>query len=224
MRTTPIAVLALAPLFAACGTTLADEEMHRFPGPVDSVHLDQRAGDVTLTMTPRDDVRVRTRSHHVASERPSVLLEQRDGTLSVGYTRQPGVGGSSVDFDIEIPSGVAEVVGRSRSGDLDLHDFVGDLDWRGESGDLEAERLFCTSARVSTDTGDVTLDFTAPPEWVSIETRSGDVDVVLPGGGWAIRATSRTGDVRVDPGMLGDSAHRRVEITTDSGDVRVRAR
>lgn len=224
MRTTPLAVFVLAPLFAGCGTTLADEEMHRFPGPVDSVHLDQRAGDVTVTMTPREDVRVRSRSHHLASEKPSILLSQFEGTLEVGYTREPGVGGSSVDFDVEIPAGVAEVVGRSTSGDLELLDFVGDVDWRSESGDLEAERLFCTAATVRTDTGDVEIDFSAPPEWVSIRTRSGDVDVALPGAGWSVRVTSRTGDVEIDPGMEGDSADRRVEITTESGDVRVRSR
>jgi DUF4097 and DUF4098 domain-containing protein YvlB len=219
-------LLALAALFLAssCQSTLADEELHRFPGPVDTLHLRQRAGDVKVSMTPREDVRVMTRSHHIASEAPSILLDLRDGTLEVGYTRESGLGSSSVDFDIELPSGVTEVVARADSGDLELYDLFGDVDARVGSGDVTGTGLFTRTAKVQTGSGDVELSFASPPEWVSIETGSGDVELVLPGAGWNLRLQTASGDVEVDPGMRGDSGERRIQVTTGSGDIRVRSR
>jgi len=219
-------ILALAVLFLAssCRSTLAEEELHRFPGPVDTLHLRQRAGDVKVAMTPREDVRVMTRSHHIASEAPSILLDLRDGTLEVGYTREAGFGSSSVDFDIEIPSGVTELITRADSGDLEVYDLFGDLDARVGSGDLTGTGLFTRIAKVQSGSGDVELSFTSPPEWVSIETGSGDVELVLPGAGWNLRLESGTGDIDVDPGMQGDSGERRIQVTTGSGDIRVRSR
>jgi len=222
MRTTLILLVLL--LATSCQSTLADEELHRFPGPVHTLHLRQRSGDVQVTMAPRDDVRVMTRSHHIASEAPSVLLDMRDGTLEAGYTRETGIGSSSVDFVIELPSGVTEVVARGDSGDLELFDLVGDLDVRTVSGDISADALFATSTRIKTHSGDVELSFAAPPEWVSIETKSGDVELALPGSGWSVRVKTSSGDVEIEPGMEGDSTQRRIEITTVSGDVRVRRR
>lgn len=222
MRT--IALLAVAFLAVACQSTLAEEELHRFPGPVDTLHLRQRAGDVKVAMTPREDVRILTRSHHIGSEAPSILLDVRDGTLEVGYTREAGVGGSSVDFDIEIPSGVTEIVARADTGDLEIHDLVGDLDARVGSGDLTGDGLFTRSAKVQTGSGDVALSFAAPPEWVSIETGSGDVEIALPGSGWNLRLQTGSGEIDVEAGMRGDSGERRIQIITGSGDIRVRRR
>lgn len=215
---------ALLILACSCQSTLATEEVHQFPGPVDTLHLRQRAGDATVTMTPRTDVRVLTRSHHIGSEAPSIRLDLRDRTLEASYTREAGIGSSSVDFDIELPSGATEVVARSDSGDLELHDLFGDLDARLGSGDVTAVGLFARSVDVETGSGDVELHFSAPPEWVSITTGSGDVELVLPGAGWNLLLQSGSGEIDVDPGMRGDSAERRIRITTGSGDIRVRAR
>ncbi|MCA8981012.1 MAG: DUF4097 family beta strand repeat protein [Planctomycetes bacterium] len=214
----------VASLACSCQSTLATEEVHHFPGPVDTLHLQQRAGDVTVTMTPRTDVRVLSRSHHVASEAPSILLDMRDVTLEVGYTREPGIGSSYVDFDIELPSGATEVVARADSGDLELVDLFGDLDAHLGSGDLTATGLFARSVDVEAGSGDVELSFAAPPEWVSITTGSGDVEIALPGAGWTLLLKTGNGDIDVDPGMQGDSGERRVRITTGSGDIRVRSR
>lgn len=223
MRTSLASIVVLS-LATSCQSTLADEELHLFPGPVHTLHLRQRAGDVTVSMTPREDLRVLTRSHHIASEAPSILLDIRDGVLEVGYMREAGIGSSSVDFDIELPSGVTEVVSRSESGDLHLFDLFGDLDARIGSGDLVGTGLFTRSAKVHTGSGDVELSFAAPPEWVSIETGSGDVDLRLPGTGWNVRVQTGGGKIDVAPGMQGDSGDRRIQITTGSGDVRVRPR
>ena len=214
-------LLALA---AGCQSTLATEELFRFPAPVDAVHLSQVDGDVRVSMTPRGDVRVVATSHHWGSGKPTTLLSMNDGTLEAGYTREPGVGGSSVDFAIELPSGVTEVVARSERGDLELVDLFGDLDVRTKSGDVAGVSLFTSSARVATASGDVSLSFSSPPEWVSIETDTGDVELELPGSGWQVRVTTSTGDVDIAPGMVGDSGDRRIEVTTRAGDVRVTRR
>lgn len=215
---------ALLSLACSCQSTLATEEVRHFPGPIETLHLRQRSGDVKVTMTPRTDVRVMTRSHHVASEAPSILLDLRDGTLEAGYTREAGIGTSYVDFDIELPSGATEVVARADSGDLELYDLFGDLDARLGSGDLTAAGLFARAVSIETGSGDVELNFAAPPEWVSITTGSGDVEIALPGSGWNLLLQTGSGDVEVDPGMRGDSGERRIRITTGSGDIRVRSR
>jgi hypothetical protein len=146
--------------------------------------------------------------------------------------------GCAAHADVVVPPDVALTASTS-SGDLTVRDLSGDLALTARSGDLivantggrltadvragalTATQLRCDVVQARDDAGPVTLDFSAAPTTVSVDSASGDLGVrVPPRDAYAVSASTSSGrstvSVREDP-----TAGRTIILRSQSGDVRV---
>ncbi|HEY0929236.1 MAG TPA: DUF4097 family beta strand repeat-containing protein [Gemmatimonas sp.] len=135
-------------------------------------------------------------------------------------------------LEVDVPRGVRLVV-NTRSGDVDVQEFAGDVEITTQSGTLQ---LAGVRGRVIAESvsGDITI--TGAPSSVRITTVSGDIGIRGARGDVEIHTTS--GDVRIDgeqiPRLLVESMNAdvdfdgsltddaRVQLSTHSGDVTLR--
>lgn len=88
------------------------------------------------------------------------------------------------------------------------------------SGSIRASDLRSSTADVRTASGDVRIDFVAPPDQVNVDTASGNVRIGLPSGEVAYNVEGETGsgdrriDVRTDP-----TSQHLIRASTASGSV-----
>jgi hypothetical protein len=140
--------------------------------------------------------------------------------------------GSDDVLEVDVPRGVRLVV-HTRSGDVDVQEFAGDVEVSTQSGTLQ---LAGVRGRVIAESvsGDITI--TGAPSSVRITTVSGDIGIRGARGEVEIHTTS--GDVRIDgeriPRLLVESMNAdvdfdgslaegaRVQLSTHSGDVTLR--
>ncbi|WP_255152495.1 DUF4097 family beta strand repeat-containing protein [Halorarius halobius] len=194
--------------------------------------------DVSVERTDGDAVVVRAHKRARGETDPSEfgLRADVDGdTLRVG-TRKPtvvGVGGDSIDLELEVPESVAVDRVHTDDGSVALRSVGGDP--TVESGDGDLAVYGATGAiTATTDDGEVAIEGTAGP----VTARSDDGDVVVhdPGSVREVRShdgevvasvpavdgsavvASDDGDVTV---TLGDALDAAVEVTTDDGRVTV---
>lgn len=212
--------------------------------PADGVeHVDVRAnsGDVVVTGTGGDEVRIVARVEH-GLFRTKVRIRRDGDTLRASSSCPPFPGLCSVGYTIEIPRGM-RVVARSDNGDVTVRDLDGVADVSSSNGDVLASDL-SGDARLESSNGDVTgtglrgdvvtarsrngnvtVELGAAPRQVEATSSNGDVDVALPDDGEAYALDmstangNSTGQIRTDP----DSA-RRLHIRSSNGDVAVRYR
>ncbi|MCW2829567.1 MAG: hypothetical protein JWP31_259 [Aeromicrobium sp.] len=130
--------------------------------------------------------------------------------------------GCGVSTTFEVPEGIPVIV-RTTSGDVKADDLTdGVLTVLSGSGDITGTRLAVDELLATTTSGDIRAEFAVQPFGVKAITGSGDISAVLPAGGrkYAVTATSKSGDVssslRNSKGGSGI-----VRATTDSGDVRL---
>lgn len=115
--------------------------------------------------------------------------------------------------------------------DVDASQGVGSVTVEGLSGDVlaqvgagEVSVQGSTASRVEVDagTGSVHVDTVEPPAQVSVDAGVGDVEIVVPGGRYAVRSA---GLLTVGPGVADDdSAERRIDVSAGVGEVTVTAR
>lgn|SRR5690606_37964746 len=127
------------------------------------------------------------------------------------------------------------------SGDIHVSDVMGTIDARTRSGSLSFANVASSSAILDAASGDVTIDasvierldvFTGSgdievsllerPLAVELDTRSGRVDLGVPAGDYALELESRSGKLSLDRVTPNAAVPERIEISTGSGDVRVR--
>jgi hypothetical protein len=91
-----------------------------------------------------------------------------------------------------------------------------------DSGDLTATGLASPTVDVAVDSGDVRLEFTAPPTDVRTRTDSSDVVILVPAGSgpYAVRTRTDSGTARVEVSTT-DNPSRRISASNDTGDIRV---
>ena len=92
---------------------------------------------------------------------------------------------------------------------------------RSSSGDVSAADLGARRVSASTNSGDVTLEFTAAPDRVDALGHSGDMQVIVPPGSgpYHVITDTNSGDTNAIP----DSARatRLIHVRTNSGDASV---
>lgn len=235
----PLRSIALLVLpLTACTVEEAVQE-HAFDEPIDHVVLDVGGIDVDIVAVEGlEGARV---VEHVRwqGERPDVRLDVVGGELHVEFACQfkLTIGTScSVDLAIEVPA-TAGVRGQIGSGDLsidgvgggvDLSVGSGDVTLSGilgnvvldvGSGDVTGHDLAATTLDVAVGSGDVDLEQGVAFDSAWIETRSGDVTLVVPAGSYDLSTSSSSGDITVS-GIDDDStAATSVDLHTGSGDV-----
>jgi hypothetical protein len=142
----------------------------------------------------------------------------------------------SVDYDVVVPKG-ATVIGQADSGDItidglasadvradsgsvNIHNVAGPVTAKADSGDVIGDGLR-GKVDAETDSGSVKLTLEVPQD-VRAHADSGDVELVVPRDKYRVEGSSDSGDRNI--GIDADSsAARTLDLTTDSGDVTVRA-
>jgi DUF4097 and DUF4098 domain-containing protein YvlB len=145
---------------------------------------------------------------------------------------------ASIDFQVAVPANLT-VSASSVSGDVRLTGTQGDIRATSVSGDVHLDRLHATSLRATTVSGDIDaeMDVLTGSGDLNIETVSGDVGLTMPKTLDAdLRLTTVSGDIDTDypltlngrmsrrslDARIGKGG-RRLEISTVSGDVRLRS-
>jgi hypothetical protein len=203
---------------------------------VDRLRVADANGDVRIERTDGDAVRVRAhKTAHGKTELSELEVRSRveSGALRLS-TRQPdvtGIGGGTVDLEIDVPASVAtervetddgEVVVRNTVGDVTVETNDGDVTATGVRGDVTArttdgsvsvERVDGVVVARSRD-GDVSVD--DPGSVGTVRTDDGTVTAAVPAvdGTGTVRSTD--GDVTV---TLGHGVDAAVEATTADGQV-----
>jgi len=181
-------------------------------------------GDVIVTGTDRNEIRVRARTERGAIRFTS---SGSNATLEPASSRSCGDG----RFEVSVPAGVrlvastwsgsvsvkgvrGEIEAHAQSGDVDVHDAGSRLDVETLSGDVTVQGVR-GDANVHTLSGDVSLD--GGRGNVEIETVSGDIelrDLVAR----QVRTNSTSGDLTFGGSILDNG---RYEFTTHSGELRL---
>ncbi len=221
-------LLGMAVALTGCGAGVqgeTDTASYEVDDQVRALRVTADSGTIEVVESQRQGVQVTERLTW-RKNKPKTSHQVQDGTLALTFDCPASWGlgaiGTSCDvsYRVEVPRGLRVEVG-SDSGDLTLKGLSGELDARSDSGAIRAEGLAVKQAVAKTDSGDVELAFTGSPDKVTAASDSGRVEVGVPQGAYNVVARTDSGakDVKVptDP-----SAPRRIELTSDSGDLEVR--
>jgi hypothetical protein len=196
-------VVVLGSLFAV--NTLLDSkktETFAVTQPVQKLVVAADAGDVKVLATDADRVTVRRTTHWVTSE-PKPTRSTSGGVLRLGddchgFTLLR----CETSYRIEVPRSLGVDV-KVDSGDIDVRGVTGAVNLSSDSGDVSGNDLAGTRVRATSD--------------------SGDVDLELPRGEYALDAHTDSGDTSVHGIVRNDRAPHAVTARSDSGDVTVDA-
>jgi DUF4097 and DUF4098 domain-containing protein YvlB len=122
-------------------------------------------------------------------------------------------------------SDLGNVTLQSNSGDVHATALSGVISLQTDSGDITASALTSSDATAHDDSGDVTLDFAAIPQRVTVRDSSGDVNVLVPSGGQAYNVSAHADSGSTSIGVPTDpSSANIISVSVASGDVRVEPR
>lgn len=199
---------------AGCATPFGDTHEEEF---TETYPADERTalsvfahnGDVTVTGTDRDDVRVdavkRATGDESDLDRVRIEVSEEFESITVRVDRDeenPPDETVSVDLDIGVPAGMDINNLSTTNGDVDLEDAGGDAD-------LE----YTGDTRLQTENGD--LRAVGVEGFPSLETTNGDVTVE--GGRGVTWAATTNGDVDVE--MEAFPARESITLHSTNGDV-----
>ncbi|EHN11117.1 lipoprotein [Patulibacter medicamentivorans] len=240
-----IAMLLLtAMLLVLRFTRETSTEEHRYRG-ISALTIAAHDGDIELVTAPAGaPLRVEER---ITKEiwAPKVHRERTGSRLRL-RSECPAmpIASCEIRFRVEVPAGTAIDVS-SDSGDVVARGLRSDVpvSLRSDSGELRVESLTAPALRLDADSGDVRGDelrvpdvvakadsgevdlaLTVPLRRLSAIADSGDVRVALPDAVYALTASTDSGDVHDDGVRRDPRSSRRVELRTDSGDVRIEVR
>ncbi|HEX4344433.1 MAG TPA: DUF4097 family beta strand repeat-containing protein [Solirubrobacteraceae bacterium] len=216
---------------------------HAVAGTVRQIVVRDGSGNVRLVPSGRR-VSVRETRHYVFSK-PTYRQRVKDGVLTIDSDCDGFAFECSADLRVTVPSGI-DVVVAADSGDVHadriavrsahLQSGSGNvgvaltgrqrLVWAyTDSGDVRVDAANAAAIEGRTSSGDVSIDAAGGGlRRVVAVTNSGDVDVAVPGGDWALDTSTGSGHVDVHGIGRDDHAPRSIDAKTDSGDVTVRAR
>ena len=220
------------------------DEVRRYEAAdVHSIDVRNSAGGVTVigtdAATAAGTIEVVA---HISDGIRSTANEQsvNDGVLHVRASC-PNFGSMwcEAEFTIEVPHTMAvklradndgihvsDITGTvdvgSDNGSVTLTGLAGDIVSSSDNGDVRATGLTSSTARFSTDNGDVRVRFDAAPASVVGRSDNGDVTVDVPtGDSYNVKTSTDNGSTNVD--VTNDpSSARTIDIATDNGSVTVR--
>jgi hypothetical protein len=123
------------------------------------------------------------------------------------------------DVRISRIGGAADVL--SGGGNLDASSLGGVLDFGTSGGDVDGSGLF--SPHVTTDSGggNVTLVFTAVPDYVKVSSSGGDISIVLPPGtaSYHIKSNASGGDYGAAGVPTNDASRHSIQVDSGGGNI-----
>ena len=108
-------------------------------------------------------------------------------------------------------------------GNVTASDLGGILTLTTSGGDVDGSGLFSPHVTMSTGGGNVSLVFTRVPDFISIGSSGGDINIVLPHGGTAYAITAHTagGDYSAPGVPTNDASGNKIKIDSGGGNVSI---
>ncbi len=181
----------------------------------DRLELDSGAGDIVVHGEDRADITVDSRIRSTGSD-PKLSADTADGRLrlraSCHHTFFDWDTGNDT-FGIGPLCAVSYTVAMPRATALSVE---------SHTGDLRADGISSPAVTIGSGTGDIVLNFVAPPRNVQIDSGTGDVTVRVPGGSYDINTDSGLGDVVLGFGIEHDArSENKIRIDSGTGDVTI---
>ncbi len=215
-----VAVLALPVVMGPgkCGFVLDFTETVLITDKIDRVTLGVDDGSIVATMYDREATLLK---RHTFGFEPSLGLVSNaveDGVLKL-EARCKYEGNCRFDHMFELPLGVAFEVDMLDS-QISLGYIDSDIDINFTSGWFKGVRLAAPNFTLSLGTGDITVDFAAAPEAVTIALAEGDVALEVPAGPYRC-VFSASGAVDNTGVTCDDAAPAVLDIQVQAGNITV---
>jgi hypothetical protein len=131
-------------------------------------------------------------------------------------------GACSARYSVSMPTG-RSLTASNDTGSLKFRGTFDALKLTSDVGDITATDLSVRTLDASVDVGDLNAILTTSPERIVLQIDVGSIDLTLPPGQYAIRATTDVGRVSVDQSLVNPQSARTVVVTGDLGDITIRA-
>jgi hypothetical protein len=141
-----------------------------------------------------------------------------------GRVEITGVLGADVSTDsgrVTVRHVKDNVSAHADSGSISVEDIGGAFNAGTDSGGIRAAALRSPTARATSDSGTVQLDFITAPNGVHATTDSGSIRLAVPGGPYAIDAGTDSGGKNLSHVPSSSSASRKLYLRSDSGKLTV---
>ncbi len=217
-----VAVLALPVVMGPgrCGFVLDFTESMLITDELDRVVLGVDDGSVVATMYDREATVLKRHTFGFEPSLGVVSNAVEDGVLTL-EARCKYAGNCSFDHMFELPLGIAFEVAMADA-QISLGYFDSDIDVDFRSGWFKGVRLSSPSFTLTLATGDVTVDFAAPPEAVRIVVQEGEVEVEVPAGAYRCALAAAAGEVTTAGITCDDAAAAVLDVEVQLGDIKVK--
>lgn len=209
-------VLGISILMRSTTTTTSDIDLSGSA----LIVLDAGESDLRIVQGSSDVVRIRA-TITSGLRKTDFQIGRRDDRIRIVAGCQSWLNpGCGVDTTIEVPQGFPVEV-RTTSGDIAVRDVTeGVLTIASRSGDVSASGLRLDELDVTTGSGDIAASFARQPFALKATSRSGDITATLAAGNRAydVEATSESGDVSSTIESDEDGTGF-VRATSESGDI-----
>jgi hypothetical protein len=125
-------------------------------------------------------------------------------------------------YSVTMPSG-RSLTASNDTGSLTVTGTFDVMKLTSDVGDIAATDMSVRTLDASVDVGDLRAVLTTSPQQVVLRVDVGSIDLTLPPGQYAIRATTDVGNVSVDQSLVNQQSARTVVVTGNLGDVTIRA-
>ena len=196
------------------------------PENVSSLVVVGEAGDITITVEDRSDIRVASVLVTNSWSDAEVDVETGGGSVTVDSSCDGILGFSTctVQHDISVPAGLLEELSvEIAAGDVDIIGASAELDVQVSAGDVQILDFSGPSVMVRLSAGEITLAAVEAPESIDVRTRAGDIEIVVPDEVYNVSTDVTAGSANValrqDPG-----SERTIDVSTTAGDISITAR
>lgn len=213
------------PLTIACLTALTTGcSLSSGPAPeVRSFSLEEEVTQVYLS-ADAGSVRVLVGDDHSvtqavsADEEPRLREQLTGGVLTISAECDEEDEDCWIDHTLVLPAGV-DVELDLGAGDVEITGIAGDLRVETGAGHIGAWELRSPTVIVDSGAGDLTLEHTERPTWVSASTGAGDVELTVPTGAYECVLRTGMGTLEIDGILCTDEADAGLSVESTAGDV-----
>jgi len=231
-------VIAFVPwIVAGCtlGFNNSESRTVELPADLSVYRLVSPAGD--LVFRTGAEVGVEATVQWRGSEAPVLQADEQSGSVdhdwscdrrcAIDLTVTLPDAMERIDVDLEV--GDVDVAGLTgdlgiavETGRIDVDGHTGDVGLTGGAGAIVARGLDADDAMATTGTGRIELALVRRPAVVTAEAGTGDVDVVVPAGAYALDVSTGVGSVNIDSGIReDDGADASITATAGAGSVSI---
>jgi Putative adhesin len=190
-------------------------------GDLSSIALDVGSADVEIDGGASGAVEVR-RTDRFAFGHPARERRSADGEAVSIASRCPDqlLGACHSSYRVSVPDNVGVTV-RTTSGSVVIAGLRASARIASTAGSVTATAFCGFSLRATSESGDLRAAAECSPDRLELRSGSGDVQAVLPPGGYQVDASSDSGRARVTGVSVADDAPFAVQALSGSGDVSV---